>query len=426
MELGLKLALGSDYKCLGYCEREAYAARVLVARMEDKTLDDAPIWDDLKSFPSSLFRGKVDLISAGFPCQPWSVAGQRKGIDDERWLWPAIADIIREVGPRIVFLENVPGLLNGGAGPVFGELASLGFDSEWGIFSASEVGAPHKRERVFILAYAPSGGLGGSRRKSNDPDSKETSGGGEDLANAEGTRREGSNSERVGRAEERSQPRPHGDTKALAHAGRGTTGRTQYEARTGGGEADAENRGEELGDPEGERLRKTGDFGSGSKKRPSGGSSEMAHAESRGLGVGGESSRGDGLSNRSDKELAHADGEGLGRRRIAEDGLPSREGQDMGDPSREGLQESDEPERGEGATQGSGGLDDGPQRSSFPFPPGPGDSDGWTRYSGPKPALRRGSHGLAYRVDRLRAAGNGVVPLEAAYAFRTLAARLDA
>ncbi len=364
LELGLKLAIGKDYKCVGACEREAFAASVIVARMEDKTLDEAPIWDCLESFPSELYRGKVDLISAGFPCQPWSVAGQRKGIEDERWLWPLIADIIREVGPRIVFLENVPGLLIGGAGPVLGELASMGFDSEWGIFSASEVGASHKRERIFILAH------------SKEP------------------RRQGSDDESRGGKTQRPQPRPHGD-KGLAHA-------------------------------EGERLGETGESGSGSKKRPSGEGSEMAHAEGRGLGVGGESSGGHRLSEGSDKELADADGEGFGGRRIAEDGLPSREGQDMGDPSVQGLQESVEPERGEGATEGIGGLDEGLERSSFPFPPGPGDSDGWTRYSGPKPALRRGSHGLAYRNDRLRALGNGVVPLEAAYAFRTLADRLDA
>ena len=155
LELGLRLALGATYQTVAYCERDAYAAAALVARMEDAALDHAPIWDDLESFPGWAFRGKVDLISAGFPCQPWSCAGEQKGTDDKRWLWPAIERIIRDVGPTIVFLENVPGLLvPDGIGAVLGSLADLGFDAEWTCLRASDVGAPHKRNRVFILGNA--------------------------------------------------------------------------------------------------------------------------------------------------------------------------------------------------------------------------------------------------------------------------------
>ena len=155
MELGLKFAI-SGYRCVGYCEWDAYAAAVLVARMEDSALDRAPIWDDLTTFPGSLYRSKVDLISAGFPCQPFSVAGQRKGTDDVRWIWGDIARIVGDIQPRYVFLENVSGLLahSGGFGTVLGDLAALGFDAEWGVFSAAEVGAPHLRRRVFVLAYS--------------------------------------------------------------------------------------------------------------------------------------------------------------------------------------------------------------------------------------------------------------------------------
>ena len=156
LELGLKLALGDAYRCVCYIEREGYAASVLVARMEDKALDTAPVWDDLATFDGRPWRGIVDLISAGFPCQPASTAGRRKGTDDDRWLWPHIKRIVCEVRPRLIFLENVPGLLNVNHGralaAILGDMAELGYDAEWDMFSAKGVGAPHLRKRVFILA----------------------------------------------------------------------------------------------------------------------------------------------------------------------------------------------------------------------------------------------------------------------------------
>jgi len=105
---------------VGYVEREAFAAAVLVARMEDQALDRAPVWDDLTTFDGHPWRGRVDLVAAGFPCQPSSHAGQRLGTADERWLWPHVARVVREVGPSLVFIENVPGLLsvNGGVAAV--------------------------------------------------------------------------------------------------------------------------------------------------------------------------------------------------------------------------------------------------------------------------------------------------------------------
>lgn len=159
MELGLSLALGGGYRTVCYVERDAYAAACLVARMEDEALDKAPMWDDLTTFDGKRWCGVVDIVSAGFPCQPFSVAGQRKGRDDQRWIWPEIVRIICEVGPSLVFLENVPGLLGrqGGMEAVSGSLASIGFNAEWGCFRASDVGAPHRRERVFVLAYSNSG-----------------------------------------------------------------------------------------------------------------------------------------------------------------------------------------------------------------------------------------------------------------------------
>ena len=153
LEEGLHLATGDRTIC--YVEREAAAATALLARMEEKSLAPAPIWcGDLEAFDGRRFRGLVDGVSAGFPCQPWSVAGQQQGHDDERWIWPAIFDIIRAVGCWRVRLENVPGLIRGGGlASVLGDLAALGFDAEWGTLSARAVGANHWRERVLILAY---------------------------------------------------------------------------------------------------------------------------------------------------------------------------------------------------------------------------------------------------------------------------------
>ena len=158
LELALRIALGDDYRCVVYVEREAYAATTLVARMADAAVDTAPVWDDITTFDGKPWRGVVDLVSAGFSCQPWSSAGKRLGIEDERWLWPDIDRVVREVGPEWVFLENVPGLVHGGIEHVLGSLAAQGFNAEWDCVSASEVGATQLRQRLYLLARATRGG----------------------------------------------------------------------------------------------------------------------------------------------------------------------------------------------------------------------------------------------------------------------------
>jgi DNA (cytosine-5)-methyltransferase 1 len=154
-ELGFKLA-GIDARTVAHVERDTYAATTLVARMAETHLDQAPIWDDLTTFDGAAWRGKVDCITAGFPCQPFSAAGKQLGVEDNRWIWPAIKRIILDVGPSFVFLENVPQLIRGGLAFVLCDLAQLGFDAEWGLYSAAEVGAPHKRERFWLLAHSTS------------------------------------------------------------------------------------------------------------------------------------------------------------------------------------------------------------------------------------------------------------------------------
>lgn len=285
LELGIDAALeilGGRLNTVGYVEWESYAAAVLVARMADKTLGRAPVWDDLRTFPSSSYRGKVDLIAGGFPCQPFSSAGTQLGLDDPRWLWPAFAKVVGDVEPSVVFLENVRGVTKGALEVVLGDLARLGFDAEWDLLAAGDVGAPHKRERWWLLAWQ------------------------------QGLAHPPSVDEREPDHEERPQSR--------------------------------------------ERTWQDVGWGSGTV------------------------------------------------------GHPDR-------PRRQGLRR----ERELGEDQRS-------ERVGGPgfFPPGPDDHDGWQRWietGGPEPALRGDAHGVAARMDRLHAIGNGVVPLVAATAFVRLARR---
>jgi len=136
-------------------EFDPYAASVLVARQNDGLLPLFPIWDDVRTFDGRPWRGIVDVVSGGFPCQDISAAGRGAGIDGERsGLWMEMARIIGEVRPRYAFVENSPVLTSRGLGVVLGDLAALGFDARWGVLGASDVGAPHQRERIWIAANA--------------------------------------------------------------------------------------------------------------------------------------------------------------------------------------------------------------------------------------------------------------------------------
>ncbi|EMC5392367.1 DNA cytosine methyltransferase [Acinetobacter baumannii] len=136
-------------------ERDAYAAQVLAQRQNDGILEAFPIWSDITTFDGKPWQGIVDVISGGFPCQDISSAGKGAGIEGERsGLWSEMARIIGEVRPRYVYVENSPMLVSRGLTRVISDLAQMGYDAHWARFSASNFGAPHIRDRIWIVAYA--------------------------------------------------------------------------------------------------------------------------------------------------------------------------------------------------------------------------------------------------------------------------------
>jgi DNA (cytosine-5)-methyltransferase 1 len=150
IERGLDLA-GVKHRVLAYVEIEAFAIANLVNKMENGLIPPAPIYTDLKTFPAHLFRDCVDILTGGYPCQPFSAAGKRLGTEDPRHLWPYILDHINAIRPVRCFFENVEGHISLGLREVIDDLEGAGYSATWGIFSAAEVGAPHQRKRVYIL-----------------------------------------------------------------------------------------------------------------------------------------------------------------------------------------------------------------------------------------------------------------------------------
>lgn len=164
--LGGKL-LGWNTVCA--VEWEQYPASVLAQRQNDGLLPPFPIWDDVQTFDGKPWRGLVDVVSGGFPCQDISCAGKGAGITGERsGMWGEMARIIGEIRPRYAFIENSPMLTIRGLESVLCDLAAMGYNAEWGVLGASDVGAPHKRDRIWILGYAS------SNRQSNESVNDET------------------------------------------------------------------------------------------------------------------------------------------------------------------------------------------------------------------------------------------------------------
>ncbi|MCC1492769.1 DNA cytosine methyltransferase [Cognatishimia sp. F0-27] len=358
LDLGLTIAM-PGYRTVGHVERETYAAAILVARMEEPALDPAPVWDDVASFDGRPWRGAVDIVTAGYPCQPFSVAGKRQGADDPRHIWPHVARIIGEIEPPFVFLENVAHHLRLGFPEVASGLVGMGYRLAAGLFTAAEVGAPHKRERLFILAIREHDQLADPARLLWNPvDGREPDRDAAPLANATG----------------KCEREPADETDALA------------------------------------RSRQAWD-------EPCNECRDVADAADRQLPEPGRRPKAREGAGRDGPGLADADGDG-------------REQTERGQPQI-GRPDQRQPHVDDADRAGSQGWGDdiGEHAGERPaWPPGPGDADGWERYlrAAPdvEPSIRRGADGLAHRVDRLRLCGNGVVPLVAAHALRTLAAQL--
>ena len=146
----------------GYVEQDEYCQQILGARIEEGHLPRAPIFNDLHTFASewaARLEGLVDVIVAGPPCQPWRDAGAKEGARDERDLFPLTLECVRRIRPEWVLLENVTGLNRGGAaryfsGAIVGGFAALGYNVSWGVLGARDVGAPHRRDRLWIVAHA--------------------------------------------------------------------------------------------------------------------------------------------------------------------------------------------------------------------------------------------------------------------------------
>jgi len=345
IELGLRLT-DPEYKTVCYIEREAYPVAVTIKKMEEGLLDEAPIWDDLRTFNGKPWCGKVDIITAGFPCQPWSAAGKREGTEDERWLWPDIFKIICDIRPRTIFLENVPGLLNGGVEIILRDLAKIGYDAIWNVFSAIGVGANHLRKRIFILAYPQGIGLSESRDVYKQSGRTSVSGASKNM--------------------------PRGGTPEHTRASE---------------------KGEDVANPQGE----------GSGRLQNEGQKERSHNS--------DELSGECCGIRGKKDVANAESRNSGEQ-------TKQEGREDSGGGSEDLSDT-ECIRGKA---GVAGQDSGESR-------GPGELDdryneeGRERIEGEvgwwavEPELGRLAHGVPYRVDRLRADGNGVVPLVAAYAY---------
>lgn len=159
IELGLDLATGGDARTVCWVERDIFVAARVAQRMQEGHFRFAPIHSDIKTFRPGQWRNRVHLVTGGYPCQPFSISGKMRGKEDPRHLWPHVLRVLTGCAAPLLFVENVRGHASKGLDGVLGQLACFGFDAEWDLYSAEETGAPHKRERLFLLAYNELGHL---------------------------------------------------------------------------------------------------------------------------------------------------------------------------------------------------------------------------------------------------------------------------
>ena len=386
LDIGFRLAV-PNARTVCYVEREISSVSVLVNGIEKGILDDAPIWTNSTTFDGSPWVGKVDWIIGGFPCQPWSVAGKREGKEDDRWLWDDIKQIAMSVQPKGFFLENVSGLITGhGIDTILGDLSEMGFDAQWGSVKAGDIGATHRRERVFILAYKRS--IGWRRwSKGNEERIKlyvQTQGSFSKCSSEmDDTKHNGLNATEKQRGNEQ--------TISGSQEGEDSTIQSEGTDNTSAAQQGLENSNDS-------RFHRT---------QPDGAERERKEIDQEQRGFSLSRSRGSS----EDNELDDTNGK-----------RPEVQVQWQ-----------------HAVVKQSGGTE--PKEINITtFPPGP-DSEQWAdiigQYPELSPALEKSAfesdvrgmaNGMAvglHRTDRLRILGNGVVPIQAAYAFTVLARRFQ-
>jgi site-specific DNA-cytosine methylase len=420
LDLGLMLA-EPGFHTRVWVEFEDYPRQAIIAGQRAGYFAPAPIWNDLKTFDGRPYRRHIDTVLAGYPCQPFSAAGQRKGADDPRHLWPDVARVIREIEPEWVFLENVAGHISLGLESVLRELWDMGYTPAAGAFSAAETGATHERLRVFIVAHRS------SERRQQDAGS------------------------------------PFGDEEADGRAGR--------VEREPDGDHEPERDGATLAHPAIQRAGKPDDaispeprqwsrpaFGGCGRRRdgtldnPAG-----SRRDGEGIGPSADSEGRERLSGDGRAELVNTPSLGGGEGqpepslRSGRDTVASTGGA-MADARSAGPQRQQSADRDSGERQDAAGSSRSSRRTRL-FPPGPADTQGWAdalatapdlapaagladclawaghlaqALEGPEQAQAQSrlclmADGLAARSRALRLLGNGVHPLAAGYAWRSLA-----
>ncbi|WP_038708288.1 DNA cytosine methyltransferase [Burkholderia thailandensis] len=431
---------GIGHRTVCYVEREATAAAQLVTLMEAGAIDQAPIWSDLLTFDGAAWRGRVDCVIAGFPCQDLSVAGRRAGLDGKRsGLFFSVADIADACGAWLLVLENVSGITSAtasvmdeeegelaerAASRVVGELADRGWDAEWTHLRASDVGGSHQRERWFCIAWR----MGDARLQHVQLQQRRIwpkhPSAGDDMGDA-GCKCDGAN-EPIAIAERRRAADAGVSCSSMADAAWDGRHEGRSESARQFGRSDAAEHGGAVVNTKCSERRTFSVCGRSVDAR------QYSERQATGRARVGGASLGNASCIDGDERLRFGQRMSAGARRKSR---PERSGVAMGDANEQRKQQSDyevgteSRERSrDGACRAGGGFLD-------LFAPGPID-DRWPRIIANRPDLapaiepgvRMLVDGVAYVVDesrnhQLRQVGNGVVPLQAAVAIVTLARR---
>ncbi len=414
---------------IAHVEIEAFAVANLVAKMENELLDEAPIYTDVKTFPYQVFCGCVDILSGGFPCQPFSSAGNRQGVEDPRHLYPYISRGISKCKPRIVFLENVEGIISSKTADgesvlkyVLSDLEEMGYRATAGIFSASEVGAPHQRKRVFIMGYSEHEGLQGHNEHSSS-EYRENEGSIVGAGSGCGTPEELGNSE--------SECNGLNETEWEGGDTTSTTSEELEDTKRCGNEksmqfsADLSSKSGGCNGKEGQKLgnsQHNGHATSTESREVSGSQEEGWLQESTGGSDELPDTQNIGCGGRPDRDLR-------GGRFVQEQETQEQSdvrceaegcGGDFSNTNSQGLEGVRECNTSERWQTPNGQL----RSYCEAWPARPNEPQYEWEEPRTKPKLGRAANGTSSRVDRLRLLGNGVVPDTAAVAFKTLIGRL--